>query len=129
MRVHVDDAGRDDHAVGVDGLARVLAVEAGECGDPSIAYADVDPPAREPRAVDDVATADDEVVRLGHTRLAHDSRAANAATPCRTTKNDRPSGPAVNPYGWFASTTVRSKRCIGSPSNMHEPSSTMNTSA
>jgi hypothetical protein len=107
--VHIDDAGRDDHAVGVDRLARVVGVEARECRNPPVAHAHVDAPARQPRPVDDEAAPNDQVVTV-----AHDwSRAANAATLCRTTKNDRPSGPAVKPYGWFASTTVRSKRSIG----------------
>ncbi len=74
MRVHVDDAGRHDHAVGVDRLARVVVVETRERSDRAVDHADVDAPTWEPGAVDDEAAAHDEVVH-------HESCTANEASP------------------------------------------------
>ena len=94
MRVH--DPRRDDHVAGVDLLRATAAVEAGERRDPAVPHADVDAPARQARAVDDEAASDDEVV-FAVAHRAHEPAAANVAAPCRTTRNDSPSGPATKP--------------------------------
>ena len=62
LRVHVgvavDEAGRDDVPFGVDDLFRGLA-DFADRGDPAARDADVGAIARQPRAVDDGAVAND----------------------------------------------------------------------
>ena len=91
MRVHVDDARRDDQSLGVDRRVGACAIEPGERGDASGAHTDVDPPAREAGAVDDETAPDDEV------EVAHVPAGWNVAAPERTTRNVSPSRPAANP--------------------------------
>ena len=74
-------------------LARVVVVETRERGDRAVDHTDVDAPTREPGAVDDVAAADDEVVR---SRVVPPRTRPRPGARRGTTS---PSGPAVNPYG------------------------------
>ena len=60
VRVDVDEARRDDLALGVD-RARRLLVDVADRRDPAVADSDVGDPAGRTRAVDDRATADDHV--------------------------------------------------------------------
>ena len=83
--------------VGVDLLRRGRAVEVRERGDAPVAHADVDAPAGEPGPVDDETAAHDEVEVGAHDTSPAAAAAANAASPLRTTRNARPSGPAMKP--------------------------------
>src|SRR5262249_23039463 len=58
--VDVDEAGRDDRAVGVDGLARVL-VDVADRDNPSRAHTDVRALLGCAGAVDDLSTADHQI--------------------------------------------------------------------
>ena len=60
VRVDVDEARRDDEAVGVDGARRGL-VDLADRDDAPVAYADVSTAACRSGAVDDAATADEQV--------------------------------------------------------------------
>ena len=64
VRVDVDEAGRDDEAVGVE-LARAGPLHVADLDDRAVAHADVGGARGRARPVDDGATADDEV-ELGH---------------------------------------------------------------
>ena len=76
MGVDIDEAGRDEPAIGVDDLGR-LALEAGGHGDdPPVAHGDISLERRRPCAVDDGPTADDEVVHLVPPRV-------QGPAPCR----------------------------------------------
>ncbi len=63
VRVAVDEAGRDDEAVGVD-LTLALLVDPADGGDGAAVDADIGAIARQPRTIDDRSAAHDEVV--GH---------------------------------------------------------------
>ena len=65
-------------------------LEPRELRDTAAAHADVDAPPGEAGPVDDHAAAHDEI-EVGHRASA----GANAARPVRTTRNSRPSAPAV----------------------------------
>src|SRR5471032_1159357 len=60
MRVDVDEAGRDDLALGVDGARRLL-VDVADRRDPAVVDSDVGDPTGRTRAVDDRSAADDHV--------------------------------------------------------------------
>ncbi len=67
VRVDVDEARRNDASRGVDLPRRLLATKVTDRGDPPAADRDVRPGARRPRAVEDGAAGDQEVVGLcGH---------------------------------------------------------------
>ena len=61
VRVHVDEAGRDERAVGVDLLAR-LALDRADLGDDAVGDRDVGGAARSTRAVDDRTAFDHEIM-------------------------------------------------------------------
>ncbi len=65
MGVHVDDAGGDEKAVGVDRLLGGGAVQGADFGDGAVVDRDVGGAGRGPRAVDDRAAPDDQVVHVG----------------------------------------------------------------
>src|SRR5262249_55394298 len=65
VRVHVNDAGRDDEAVGVECFARGT-VDLADLGHKAIGDRDVGRARRCAGAVDDRATADDEIVHCDY---------------------------------------------------------------
>src|SRR5690606_16933820 len=88
MGVRIDDAGRDDQPGGVDLLFGGRVDEMSDAGDPAVADADIDSPARQAGAVDHHAVADDQVIirprppRLHPCRLrAYSSGSASARSP------------------------------------------------
>ena len=64
MGVGVDDAGRHDHALGVDLFLGGMAFEMGQFGDLAVLDADIDPAARQACPVNHIAVADDQIVRV-----------------------------------------------------------------
>ena len=62
---HVDEARRDHHAVRVDGALGLRRAEKADGGDAAVANADIARVPGRAGAVNDVAVADDEVVRGG----------------------------------------------------------------
>ena len=62
---HVNEARRDDHAVRVNGALGLRRAQKADGGDASVANADVAGVPGRAGAVNDVAVADDEVVRGG----------------------------------------------------------------
>ena len=63
--VHVDPAGRDDRAVGVDGLVRGVGDRAADRDDHAVAHADVAGRRRRTRPVDDRSTLDHVIEHVG----------------------------------------------------------------
>ena len=62
VRVHVDEAGRHEQAVGIDHPSGAL-VDATDGDDASVAYSDIGGARRGTGAVDDRAPSDQEVTR------------------------------------------------------------------
>ena len=62
MGVGVDNPGCDDQPAGIDFFAGAGAFEPADLGNPAVANAEIDTPARQPRAIDDVAAAHDQIV-------------------------------------------------------------------
>ena len=61
---HVDEAGGDDHAVGINGARALRVAQISDGGDLAAANADVAGVPRRAGAVDDVAVGDDEIEGL-----------------------------------------------------------------
>jgi hypothetical protein len=68
VRVHVDEAGRDDEAAGVDALRGLRAGQVANRGDAPVANADVGDARRRARAVDHAAAGQDHVERAPRLR-------------------------------------------------------------
>ena len=79
---HVDEAGGDDFAGGVDGALARSCGEIADGGDFAVADADVSGIPGRTGAVDDVAVGDDEVEGLGACALSRQDWWECTCTPC-----------------------------------------------
>src|SRR5262249_50637942 len=101
---HVDEAGRDDGAAGVDGAARGMAGQAADFRDDAVANANVGDKPGIAGAVDDAASDDEDVERFdGETGL----RARNAGCESKSEhkkcgeSTHRKSPGAAKVRGWY----------------------------